>query len=103
MALLPADRLVLLVGAYAQGRYLPRRPRRTLTEQVRAFRDHGPRVITLPHPAWRVTLWMERNPWFAAELLPVLKAAVREHLPSPGRPILQGHRNHASPRAGEAP
>ena len=82
MALLPADRLVLLVGAYAQGRYLPRSPRRTLTEQVRAFREHGPRVIPLPHPAWRATLWMQRNPWFAAELLPVLKAAVRDHLPA---------------------
>jgi uracil-DNA glycosylase len=80
LGLLPEDRLTLLVGAYAQAYYLPRRPRRTLTETVRAFRDLGPAVIPLPHPAWRVTLWMKKNPWFEAELLPLLAAQVRARL-----------------------
>ena len=78
--LLPKERLTLLVGAYAQAGYLPRRPRRTLTETVRGFRDLGPAIIPLPHPAWRVTLWMKKNPWFEGELLPVLAAAVRARL-----------------------
>jgi uracil-DNA glycosylase len=80
LGLLPKDRLTLVVGAYAQAHYLPRRPGRTLTETVRAFRDLGPAIVPLPHPAWRVTLWMKKNPWFEAELLPVLAAAVRARL-----------------------
>jgi uracil-DNA glycosylase len=78
--LLPKDRLTLVVGTYAQAHYLPKRPGRTLTETVQAFRDFGPAVIPLPHPAWRVTLWMKKNPWFEAELLPVLAAEVRARL-----------------------
>ena len=37
-----------------------------------------PPVIALPHPSWRNSGWLKRNPWFAAELLPVL----REHVAS---------------------
>jgi uracil-DNA glycosylase len=77
---LPEDRLTLVVGAYAQAHYLPKHPAWTLTEAVRAFRDLAPAIIPLPHPAWRVTLWMKKNPWFEAELLPVLAAAVRARL-----------------------
>jgi uracil-DNA glycosylase len=77
---LPPDRLTLLVGAYAQAFYLPKARPRTLTETVRAFDSFGPAVIPLPHPAWRVALWMKTNPWFAAKVLPALQAAVRERL-----------------------
>jgi len=35
-------------------------------------------VIPLPHPSWRNTGWLRRNPWFEAELLPELRARVRE-------------------------
>lgn len=35
-------------------------------------------VIPLPHPSWRNTGWLRRNPWFEAELVPVLQARVRE-------------------------
>jgi uracil-DNA glycosylase len=80
LAVLPPDRLTLLVGSYAQAYYLPKQPGRTLTETVRAFRGLGPAVIPLPHPAWRVTMWMTRNPWFEAEVLPTLAAAIRAHL-----------------------
>ncbi|MCY4179226.1 MAG: uracil-DNA glycosylase family protein, partial [Litoreibacter sp.] len=34
----------------------------------------------LPHPSWRNTAWMRRNPWFEAETLPALKAAVQKTL-----------------------
>ena len=37
-------------------------------------------VIPLPHPSWRNTGWLTRNPWFAAEVLPALRARVREVL-----------------------
>jgi len=76
MTLLPASRLTLLVGSYAQERYLPNAKRQSLTERVRNFRSYPPNVLPLPHPSWRSTGWMKRNPWFEADLLPLLQGAV---------------------------
>jgi len=76
LALLPTDRVTLLVGSYAQARYLPAAKRQSLTERVRNFREHGA-FLPLPHPSWRSTGWMTKNPWFDADVLPVLKDAVR--------------------------
>lgn len=77
MEQLPAVRLTLLVGSHAQ---VERFGRGNMTERVRAFRDHLPAVIPLPHPSWRSQVWMKRNPWFETEVLPVLRRAVREAL-----------------------
>jgi uracil-DNA glycosylase len=43
-----------------------------------------PRVMPLPHPSWHNTRWLERNPWFEAELVPVLRAEVRALLDGAG-------------------
>lgn len=75
-ALLPEVRLTLLVGSHAQAYDLGRRRRATMTETVRAWRDYLPEVLPLPHPSWRTTMWLRRNAWFEAELLPELRAAV---------------------------
>ena len=48
--------------------------------------DHVQQVIPLPHPSWRNTHWLKKNPWFETELLPVLRARVSEvmkHDPDP--------------------
>ena len=74
--MLPDDRLTLLVGTYAQAYYLPAARKLSMTERVQAFREFLPQFLPLPHPAWRSTLWMRQNPWFAAEVLPVLRQAV---------------------------
>jgi len=74
---LPDIRLTLLVGGYAQGWHLGSRG---VTETVAAWRDHLPSHIPLPHPSWRNTAWLKRNPWFEAELLPDLRARVSEVL-----------------------
>jgi uracil-DNA glycosylase len=79
LTLLPSDRLTLLVGAYAQARYLPRATRHSLTQTVQAFRTFGP-AFPLPHPSWRCVGWARRNPWFESEVLPALRDAVRERL-----------------------
>jgi hypothetical protein len=79
MAHLGAVRLTLLVGQYAQIAYAVGR-KATLTERVRAFEDGPANQMALPHPSWRSTGWMHRNPWFEAEVLPVLRARVREAL-----------------------
>ncbi|PRQ09990.1 uracil-DNA glycosylase family protein [Enhygromyxa salina] len=70
---LPADALIVLLGQYAQRHYLGRAAKRTLTETVRAFPDYLPRFMPLPHPSWRSRLWMQKHPWFEAELLPALR------------------------------
>ena len=73
---LPDIRLTLLVGHHAQARYLPSKPKRSMTEAVRAF-DEGPdSLFPLPHPSWRSTGWMRKHPWFEAEILPVLRDRV---------------------------
>ncbi len=72
--------LTLLVGQYAQAFYLERGRRHSLTETVRAWADYGPDFLPLPHPSWRNTAWLKQNPWFAAELLPELRARVRRLL-----------------------
>lgn len=74
---LPPDRLTLLVGSYAQVRYLPATKKLSLTERVRSFASFGPQFLPLPHPSWRSTGWMARNPWFETDVLPALRCAVR--------------------------
>jgi len=74
---LPNIGLTLLIGQYAQGHYLGKRRQKTLTDTVRAWADYGPRIIPLPHPSWRNTGWLKKNPWFEAKLLPKLRARVR--------------------------
>ena len=73
LGLMPAVELTLLVGMYAQRRYLGRRAGRTLTETVRAWRDYLPDHLPLPHPSWRNTAWLRKNPWFEAEIVPYLR------------------------------
>jgi uracil-DNA glycosylase len=76
LARLPPDRLTLLVGSYAQQHYLSQTRRQTLTDIVRNFSVYGPEFFPLPHPSWRSGLWMQRNPWFERDVVPVLRARV---------------------------
>jgi uracil-DNA glycosylase len=69
--------LTLLIGGYAQRRYLGLKRTATMTATVAGFRTHLPAVIPLPHPSWRTTGWQKRNPFFEADLLPALRAAVK--------------------------
>lgn len=76
--------LTVLVGGHAHRHHLGARG--PVTGTVAAWRDHAPRVFALPHPSWRNTGWLKKNPWFEAELLPVLRARVKEVLHDPGNP-----------------
>jgi len=68
--------VILLIGSYAQGYYLQKKKKRTLTETVRSFRDYLPQYLVLPHPSPRNNIWLKKNPWFAEELLPELRQRV---------------------------
>ena len=78
MAALGDVPLTVLVGGHAHKYHLGART--PVTDTVRSWRDHAPRVFALPHPSWRNTAWLKKNPWFEAELLPVLRARVQEVL-----------------------
>jgi uracil-DNA glycosylase len=74
MAALPKVELVLTVGAYAQQWHTPAARGRSMTQTVLAWRESLPGVIPLPHPSWRNTAWLRRNPWFEDEVAPYLRA-----------------------------
>lgn len=76
LPLLPRVELTLLVGLYAQRRYLGARRRGSLTETVAAWRDYLPAYLALPHPSWRNTAWLRRHAWFESALLPELRLRV---------------------------
>lgn len=73
LELMPGVELTLLIGMYAQRRYLGRRAGRTMTDTVRGWRDYLPDYLPLPHPSWRNTSWLRKNTWFEAEIVPYLR------------------------------
>lgn len=82
--LLPQVEAVLAIGGYAHryhfarlGRPLPKGAKvDEIVRRWREFETAKPRLFPLPHPSWRNTGWLKRNPWFEAELLPDLRAVV---------------------------
>lgn len=75
LATLPAIRLTLAIGGAALRWHLGPGP---VEAQVRDWRRHlsERRTFPLPHPSWRNTGWLKRNPWFAEDVLPALRAEV---------------------------
>jgi uracil-DNA glycosylase len=74
MGSLPDVALTLLVGGAAQRWHLGAG---RVTQAVADWRAGAARgIFPLPHPSWRNTGWLKRNPWFATDLLPVLRARV---------------------------
>ncbi|MGA9486341.1 MAG: uracil-DNA glycosylase family protein [Methylocella sp.] len=81
---LPRIECILAIGRFAQdyhfsrvGRPLPKGLR--VDETVRRWREflgEAPRIIALPHPSWRNSGWIKRNPWFEQEVLPMLQSEV---------------------------
>ena len=69
--------VTLLVGGAAQHWHLGTK---RVTETVRNWRAHAPRVFPIPHPSWRNNHWLKANPWFEAELIPALRARMKELL-----------------------
>lgn len=71
--------LLLVVGSHAhRWHFGPAMARQGVDETVRRWREvyraGAPvRRLPLPHPSWRNTAWLRRNPWFEADLLPVLR------------------------------
>ena len=85
---MPTVRLLLAIGAYAQRYHLGDQAAGGVTATVAGWREiadatraaNGRPVFPLPHPSWRNTGWLKRNPWFDTDLLPALRRAVAESL-----------------------
>lgn len=68
--------LTVLIGGYAHKWHLGIRT--GMRDTIAAWRDHAPQKFVLPHPSWRNTGWIKKNPWFETDVLPVLQARVKE-------------------------
>ena len=69
--------LTLVIGRYAQTYHMAEKPS-SLTDTVESWRSYWPTVVPMPHPSPRNNLWLRRNPWFEAELIPSLRGRVAE-------------------------
>jgi uracil-DNA glycosylase len=79
MAVMPQIELVVCLGAHAMRWHMGTAFGGSVDQAVRNWRqglDLTPSVIPLPHPSWRNSGWLKRNPWFAEDLLPELKRRV---------------------------
>jgi uracil-DNA glycosylase len=81
LAELPQVELTLLVGSYAQSWALG--VRGPMTDTIRDWQAFLPGALVLPHPSWRNTAWLKRNPWFEAEVVPYLRDRTKEILTAP--------------------
>lgn len=82
MAALPEVRLTVLVGGAAMRWHLGKGPVEGWVRDWRAVLETR-RMLPLPHPSWRNTGWLRRNPWFEAEVLPVLREEVAAVMAGP--------------------
>ena len=69
--------LTVFAGKYAMdhnasGRYS------TVTQAARGYDHDLPSEIFLPHPSPRNNLWLKKNPWFEADVLPMLRNRVSD-------------------------
>jgi uracil-DNA glycosylase len=83
-SILPQIECILAIGRFAQdyhftraGRPLPKVLKvDDIVRRWREFAGERPKIIALPHPSWRNSGWIKRNPWFEQEVLPALRAEV---------------------------
>lgn len=92
MAEMPQIETIFVIGSYARDYHFLRQgvaPDRGagLGELVRNWREYAdlsPRLFPLPHPSWRNSGWLKRNPWFEKDVLPAVRAEVQRLLRVPG-------------------
>lgn len=77
---MPNVETIFLVGSYAQKHYLNKQRKNNLTETVKSFREYLPEYLPLVHPSPLNHGWLKQNPWFESEVLPTLRAIVKNNL-----------------------
>lgn len=83
IAAMPQIELIVALGAHAIRWHLAAAWPGSLDAAVAAWRqglELSPKIVACPHPSWRNNAWLKRNPWFEAELVPVLRDEVSRRL-----------------------
>ena len=78
LELLPDLELTILIGQYAQKYYLHQKGTVKLTDTVKHYQDYLPEYFPLVHPSPRNQIWLAKNPWFAEQVIPDLRANVQQ-------------------------
>jgi len=78
MSELNSIRLTIVVGGYAMRYHLGQKA--SVTEAVADFKARGDDIFVLPHPSWRNTGWLKKNPWFTETVVPRLRSRIQEVL-----------------------
>lgn len=68
---------LVLIGSFAQKFYLKDKAK-TLTETVKNYDKYLPDYFPLVHPSPLNLGWLKQNPWFEEEVIPVLRALIRQ-------------------------
>ncbi|WP_262691028.1 uracil-DNA glycosylase family protein [Kordiimonas aestuarii] len=76
LAMADSIELTLVIGSYARDWHLRELKGKTLTGAVRTEENGTGGTFLLPHPSPRNNIWLSKNPWFEAEILPRLRRAV---------------------------
>jgi uracil-DNA glycosylase len=78
--LMPSVELTMLIGQYAIDWHLGTRRGETLTLTVQNWRQFWPALLPLPHPSPRNNIWLRKNAWFEAEIVPMLQNRIKSLL-----------------------
>ena len=74
---MPKVKTLVLTGSFAQKFYLKDKAK-TLTETVKNYDKYLPDYFPLVHPSPLNLGWLKQNPWFEEEVIPVLRALIRQ-------------------------
>lgn len=77
---MPQLETIILVGSYAQKYYLGKKREKNLTETVKNFKEYLPEYLPLVHPSPLNHGWLNKNPWFAEEVVPALQEMVQAYI-----------------------
>lgn len=73
---MPQIVLTLVIGQYAHAWHLGSGTGTRLAETVGNWRMFWPEILPMPHPSPRNRLWLRKNAFFEAEVVPALRARV---------------------------
>jgi len=68
--------LVLAIGGYAQKWHMKTTKKKSLAETVKEWESYWPKLLPMPHPSPRNNIWLKKNPWFEADVLPRLQSKI---------------------------